>query len=386
MTFKKKLSALFILTMALSMGAMVSTKADNQDISDLEDEISGNQKKYEDIQNQLDELNAAKDDLEDYMVKLNTTYESIQSTIEDLDEQIDEKNVQIEEANGRIAELDIQIAEQYEDMKLRIQYIYESNNASYMDVFLSSESMGEILERMEYISSIMKYDEEQMDKYKLNVTEMENLKASLETEKKDIEVLKAEQQEQEENLDAMMDEASENIAAHKEQIEEAEAAALAMEEKLEAQKNSLEALKAEEERRKKEEEERKKQQAAGIVTEKVEYQELDGDIKRMAAIIYCEARGESYEGQLAVGTVVMNRVESTRFPNTIEGVITQSGQFSPYASGRYAMALAMDDMQQSCIDAAIEVVRNGKRTGDWLFFRTINGIINGTFIGNHVFY
>ena len=120
--------------------------------------------------------------------------------------------------------------------------------------------------------------------------------------------------------------------------------------------------------------------------QKIPYQQLDGDIKRMAAIIWCEARGESYEGQVAVGTVVMNRVESPRFPNTIEGVISQKGQFSPYKSGKYAIALAMENMQQSCIDAAIEVIEKGTRLGPWLFFRMKNGIINGTFIGCHVFY
>lgn len=378
MGYRIKYIILGVLISFICITGMSGAKAD--EISDLENQITDNEERYEDIQNKLDELSAAKDDLQAYIAKLNETYASIEQVVNDLDSQIATKNSQIEEADKSITLLDNEIAQQYENMKLRIKYMYESSNASYLDVFLSSETMGEMLERMEYISSIMAYDKQQMDEYELNLREAEELKAELETQKQELAVLMDEQQEQIANLDTMMAEATANIAAHQEQMAEAEAAAQAIEDEIEAQKNTVEKLK--------EEEERRKQELANGTnnTEKIPYQELDGDIKRMAAIIWCEARGESYEGQVAVGTVVMNRVESPRFPNTIEEVIAQKGQFSPYRSGKYAIALAMPTMQQSCIDAAIEVIRDGKRLGPWLFFRMKNGIINGTFIGNHVFY
>lgn len=387
MKLKRKKSVLFVLAMFMCMSVMVSTRADNgSEISDLEEEISENEKQYQEIQNQLEKLSDARDNLQAYIIQLNETHDSMQQMIESLDSRIVEKNSEIEKVNLQIAELDNEIARQYENMKLRIQYMYESTNASYIDAFLSSKSIGEMLERMEYISSLMEYDREQIDRYQLNIVRNESMMNELESEKKELEALVSQQQSQIAELESMMNEASENIAAHKEQIAEAEAAAQAIEDEIEAQKNTVEKLREEEERRKREEEERKKQEAAGNTPEKIPYQELDGDIKRMAAIIWCEARGESYEGQVAVGTVVMNRVESTRFPNTIEEVIAQKGQFSPYSSGKYAIALALTDMQQSCIDAAIEVIRDGTRLGPWLYFRMKNGIINGTFIGNHVFY
>lgn len=317
---------------------------------------------------------------------MSKTYDTIEGVIEDLDEQINAKNDEIDLANSSIAELEEQLVKQYEDMKLRIQYMYESNTLSYADVFLSSGSIAEILERVEYIAEMMDYDREQMEAYEANLEMTETLKANLEVEYAGLLALKEEQNEQIENLEVLMTNAEKNISEHETQIAEAIEAAERIEEEIEAQRNTVEKLKEEEERRKREEEERRQQLANGTAPEKIPYQQLDGDIKRMAAIIWCEARGESYEGQLAVATVVMNRVESPRFPNTIEGVISQKGQFSPYKSGKYAIALAMEDMQQSCIDAATEVIVNGVRTGDWLFFRMKNGIINGDFIGNHVFY
>lgn len=61
----------------------------------------------------------------------------------------------------------------------------------------------------------------------------------------------------------------------------------------------------------------------------------DKDLKYMAAIIFCEAGNQSYAGQLAVGCVIMNRVNSSAFPNTILSVIKQPGQFGPYRQGKF---------------------------------------------------
>ena len=366
------------LLMIICISGASGARADQ--ISDLEDEISENEEKYNKIQDKLDDLEKAKDDLEDYIVGLNEATSEIEAVLDDLELQIEQKNVQIEEANAKIAGIDSSLEAQYEAMKLRIKYMYESENVDYMDILMSSDSIGQIFERMEYVSAITAYDKKQMEVYKNNLNEAKNAREELENEKVALNKLVADEEVQKSNLEKAMNEATKNIASHKEQIEIAMAKAEAIEAEIEASKNTIEKLK--------EEEERRKQELANGTNnvQKIPYQQLDGDVKRMAAIIWCEARGESYEGQVAVGTVVMNRVESPRFPNTIEGVISQKGQFSPYKSGKYAIALSMENMQQSCIDAAIEVIEKGTRLGPWLFFRMKNGIINGTFIGNHVFY
>ena len=372
-----------VLLILICSSGMSGARADQ--ISDLEDEVSENEKKYDKIQKELDELEKAKDNLENYISELNDATAQIEAVLDDLELQIQQKDNQIKDAQAKIAVIDKKLEIQYENMKLRIKYLYESNDANYMDVIFSSGNIGQIFERMEYVSAITEYDKEQMDDYKANLLDAKNIKAELENEKAKLDTLLADEETQRLQLEKTMEEAKENIASHKEQIDVAIKKAEAIEEEIEADKNTIEKLKEEEERRKQEEERRKQELANGTVN-KIPYQKLDGDIKRMAAIIWCEARGESYEGQVAVGTVVMNRVESPRFPNTIEEVIKQKGQFSPYKSGKYAIALSMENMQQSCIDAAIEVIENGKRTGPWLFFRMKNGIINGTFIGCHVFY
>ena len=87
------------------------------------------------------------------------------------------------------------------------------------------------------------------------------------------------------------------------------------------------------------------------------------DTQLLAAIIECEAGGEPYAGQLAVGAVVMNRVKSGSFPNSISGVIYQSGQFTPARSGKLARVLSNGKISSSCYQAAAEALAGADNTG-----------------------
>lgn len=105
----------------------------------------------------------------------------------------------------------------------------------------------------------------------------------------------------------------------------------------------------------------------------------------LAALIQCEAGGEEYEGQLAVGAVVMNRVRSGAYPDTIHAVIYASGQFTPAQSGKVNRVLESGKIKQSCIDAATEAISGVSKVGDLTHFRRNNGRA-GLVIGHHVFY
>ena len=105
----------------------------------------------------------------------------------------------------------------------------------------------------------------------------------------------------------------------------------------------------------------------------------------LAALIHCEAGGEPYEGQVAVGAVVMNRVRSAAYPDTIHGVIYASGQFTPAMSGKVNRVLESGKIYESCIKAAEEALSGVSNVGDMTHFRRNNGR-EGLVIGNHVFY
>jgi hypothetical protein len=107
------------------------------------------------------------------------------------------------------------------------------------------------------------------------------------------------------------------------------------------------------------------------------------DTTLLAAIIYCEAGNQSYEGMVAVGAVVMNRVASPSFPNTISEVIYQSGQFTPASSGALASALA-NGVPSTCYEAAAAALNGENPVGSALYFNTGSG--KGMKIGAHQFY
>lgn len=112
----------------------------------------------------------------------------------------------------------------------------------------------------------------------------------------------------------------------------------------------------------------------------------DADTKLLlAALIHCEARGESYEGQLAVGAVVMNRVRSAAYPDTIHGVIYASGQFTPAMRGTVNRVYESGKISESCIRAAEEALSGVSNVGDLTHFRRNDGR-DGIVIGNHVFH
>ena len=109
------------------------------------------------------------------------------------------------------------------------------------------------------------------------------------------------------------------------------------------------------------------------------------DVTLLAALIQCEAGSECYEGQLAVGAVVMNRLRSGAYPSSISGVIYQSGQFPPAGQGMVA-GIAANGPKGSCVQAAQQALSGADNTGGATCFSRARSGRAGVVIGNHVFY
>ena len=113
-------------------------------------------------------------------------------------------------------------------------------------------------------------------------------------------------------------------------------------------------------------------------------------VNLLARIINGEARGEPYEGQVAVGAVIMNRVRSSEFPNTIAGVIYQKGQFTAVTDGQFNKPIAEDS---TVYKAAREALNGSDPTGGALYFydprytksKYLFSLKTITTIGNHRF-
>lgn len=109
------------------------------------------------------------------------------------------------------------------------------------------------------------------------------------------------------------------------------------------------------------------------------------DVTLLAALIQCEAGKESYEGKLAVGAVVMNRVRSGSYPNSISAVITAPSQFPPATNGKVASVVAKGP-SSACIQAAQEAINGASNVGGATHFKSAKSGGSGIVIGNHVFW
>ena len=114
-------------------------------------------------------------------------------------------------------------------------------------------------------------------------------------------------------------------------------------------------------------------------------QQKESEVRLLAALIYCEAGNQPYEGKVAVGAVVMNRIASGRFPNTLEGVIYQRGQFCPARTGKLGRVLASGNIPTSCYEAAQDAMSGANPIGNALFFNTGRVGTRGYKLGDHYF-
>lgn len=410
---RRMFSALLILFLMIQMTVQADTGTKER--VDLASKDTGSsveelERQREEQQSQLDSLKEYQINLSDELTELNNGLQEISNELADTQDEIAAKNVEIEAAESRIAELTTRSESQYEAMKKRVQYMYENGNQSYLELLLGASSFSDFLNRIEYAKSIYDYDRQELSDYQDTLAELKQQKEDLETAKEELLAAEQTKQEQKSKADSLVAAQQEKISAAKSDVADAEteiadtdaeiARQKAYEEELETQKAKEDAARQEEIKRQEEELINSQQPDAsdnnanpdGTSTgDNTTGGDASGggtvnasDVAMLAALIQCEAGGESYEGKLAVGSVVMNRVDSSYFPDTVVGVIYQSGQFSPVASGRFAVVLS-SGADASCVQAATEVLA-GTRTLNCLYFRRNNGLINGTVIGNHVFY
>ena len=388
---KKKLFSLVLATVLTAATVLPCYGASTKEkISNAQAEQAAAQSQLDSIQSRIDELNSKKGQSEEYLSELNQQLDDLQNRLQELQDQYDAKQNELVQIQADLEDAKAKEEEQYEAMKLRIQYMYENGNTPMLEMLLSASSFSDFLNRTEYISEINSYDRQKLEEFIQVQEQIAAEEASLEEQKKDLE---SEQQEllamqddmkvKQNSVNSLISSTQANISQTNSELSSAQGkvndinSQIAQMEELEKQ---LEIQKAKEDAARMAEIKRQEAENNGEFS----YVPSDSDLYLLGAIIQCEADGEPYEGKLAVGSVVMNRVRSSYFPNTVSGVIYQSGQFSPVASGRYALRLEQG-VNNTCMQAAQEVL-NGNITNSCLYFRTVIDGLEGTIIGHHIFY
>lgn len=340
-------------------------------------------------QEALSALESQKGTYEGEISLLNTQLQEVADNLAVIEAQLEIKRIEVVEAQTLLDE-SIEICNaQYYAMKQRIRFMYESSDSTYLDLLFSSKSLGEFLNYSDYIEDLEAYDRQMLTQYQETIITVSENKAILEQELAEIEELESEATLEQERVNGLINAAAQNLAATATSIEGVEALESAYESQCDEKKKEKEEAEATYEAIKAQYEEELRlaalaRQSAWRDISEVTFEE--GDRYLLANLIYCEAGGESYEGQLAVGAVVVNRLLSSRYPDTITGVIYQSYQFSPVLDGHLALALANDRATANCYAAADAAMAGQTNVGDCLYFRTPIEGLTGISIGGHIFY
>lgn len=354
-----------------------------------QDRLNEALKDKDEIKDRLDSKNDHIDDLKDTeaglqadLKDLNAQMTAVSSKLEVLEGQIADKEEAIRITGEEIEEAKKTEAWQYDCMVKRIQYMYESGETDYLELLFSAQSFSDFLNYSDYFSAIADYDENMMAEYEATRQRIEEEEAKLLQEKADLDDLYLAAETEKSKVSGLISQTNSNIQKYGDKIATAEEEARAYEAELKKKEEDIATLKKIIEQEK----------ALSAAAAKATWRDIsevtfaDGDKKLLANIIYCEAGAEPYAGKLAVGAVVINRVLSSKYPDTVVGVIYQKSQFSPVASGRYELALAVDKANADCYKAAEEAMSGVTNVGSCLYFRTPIDGLTGIAIGGHIFY
>jgi len=333
------------------------------------------------VSDKKETLEDEKEVLKGQLEQLNSDLEEIGRNLEKIEGKIEVKTTEIEEAKQEVEEAITEQNEQYNFMKKRIKYLYERRDISILESFMTASSYADFLNKTEYIAKTEEYDQKMFAKCIELREGVEEKKANLENDMAELNVLKEQAAAEQSKVSSIVTNTSGAIANKEGAISAAALEEAAYQAEIEAQEANLTALKkqlAEEQAMSK----RAAKMAWRDVSE-LQYEESDEEL--LACLIYCEAGNQPYEGQVAVGAVVVNRMRSAAYPNTMVGVIYQNKQFSPVASGRLAARLATG-ANERCHQAARDAMNGSTPVGNCLYFRTVIPEINGQIIGGHVFY
>lgn len=388
---KKNKKTAVLLAITLFIGAICpafdaletfATSSTQQQIQEEEREKEELEGKLDETQGQLEGLRGQSTSLQKELGNLNTQLSQVVGNLEELERQIAGKQQEIADTQAALEEARETENWQYECMVARARTMYEMREDSHINALLSSGNFSEVLNAADYYSRIAKYDQSKMQEYQENRELIEDHEARLQTEYIELENLKTQAEAEKSKVSGLISQTSNSISQYADQISEAERKALEYEQEIKKKEENLEAL------RKQYEEELAKSRAAANASwrdiSEVSFDESDRYL--LANLIYCEAGAEPYDGKVAVGSVVINRVLSSKYPDSVLGVIYQNRQFSPVASGRLDLALTAGRANADCYRAADEAMSGVTNVGNCVYFRTPIEGLEGIQIGGHIFY
>ena len=193
--------------------------------------IAGTSVWADDVTDLTNKKNAAESQLSQTQSEL--AYLLVQ--MDELEVKMHDKNEEIDQANADLAAAEQNMQNQYDDMKLRIKYMYEDQSTSIAEAFLTAESMSDALNKAEYVQQVYDYDRGKLDEMAATASQIHQLKSTLDADKKELEALGQEMTDKQAVLYAAIADQENTVADLTTQLSEAQAAAAEAQRQREAQ-------------------------------------------------------------------------------------------------------------------------------------------------------
>lgn len=279
---KKRLKKFISVAIAFTLFALLAEPAFATTISDLQKQKKQNESQLNSINKQISDYKGAQADIGSEIEELDAEIVSLLTDISLIEEAIKNKEEEIEVTQGEYNEAVAVKDEQYESMKIRIKYMYEQGEITYLQIFADSFSISDIVNKADYVEKLYEYDRKLLEEYQQTVEEVAALQDKLEEEKSELQTSKyeledeqahmeevlAKKKEEYENYDVILAKAKQEAAAYTTKIKQETAQIKKLEEE-EARRKA-----EEEERKRKEEEERKKAEQEALLALGVPESEL----------------------------------------------------------------------------------------------------------------
>ncbi len=193
-----------VLTVVLTITATYSYSF--ADVESEQDKLNDLNNQKQEAESQKEDLEASKAEAEEFIDQVDKQLTSLATELYETTQKLEETQSKIEKTQKKLEKAQESITQQYEDMKLRIKYMYENGESQMLDLLLNSSSFTDFLNKAEYITELSQYDRQMLEKLKTTRKEIADAKSTLETEEQNLVAM----QEQQENDQAKLESLSES--------------------------------------------------------------------------------------------------------------------------------------------------------------------------------
>ncbi|MBR4168387.1 MAG: C40 family peptidase [Lachnospiraceae bacterium] len=281
--------------LACLVGLLPATQVYGTAISDAKQQKKETEKKLSNVQGEIDDLEEGIEETEAEIEEIDSQLVVLLMTVDILKGDIADKEVAIKQAEEDYEAALAKEESQREAMKRRIKFMYEKGDPTYVQLFLQSQSMADLLNKMDYTEKLYDYDRRLLLEYQYTKQEVMEAKMTLEDEKAEIEEVEADLEEQSAELQRMLDEKRRTVEDFDSQLSAAKSKAKEYQNQIKEQTATIKQMEAEEAARKKAEAEAKRKAEEDALKKKLEEDKKKKEAEEKGDEIQVEDHTESSE-------------------------------------------------------------------------------------------